>query len=73
MENKQEVKQLYEGLIESIQGKVFSDVLVAFGAIVADIAYSNNIHIFEALGRMNASALETYDELKEEEDESTRH
>ena len=73
MENEEEVKQLYEGLNKSIQGKMFRDVLVAFGNIVADIAYSNNIHILEALGRMNASALETYSEMKEEEDESTKH
>ena len=73
MENEEEVKQLYEGLNKSIQGKMFRDVLVAFGNIVADIAYSNNIHILEALGRIHASALETYGEMKEEEDESTKH
>lgn len=73
MENEEEVKQLYEGLNKSIQGKMFRDVLVAFGNIVADIAYSNNISIMEALGKMNMCALETYNEMKEEEDESTKH
>lgn len=73
MHNEEEVKTLYEGLNKSIQGKMFRDVLVAFGNIVADIAYSNNISIIEALGIMNACALETYNELKEEEDESTKH
>lgn len=73
MQNEEEVKQLYEGLNKSIQGKMFRDVLVAFGNIVADIAYSNNISILEALGMMNKSALDTYTEMKEEEDESTKH
>lgn len=72
--NEEQMNDLYEKVCKNFDGMACDDVLVILGNLVADLAYgSSKRGILETLSLLNTTAIVKYNQLIEEEDESTKH
>ena len=68
-----EVLKMYEGFNKVLVDKELGHALVAIGITIANLSYQTNTPVLKLLTFINRAAVENFEQIMEQADESTKH
>lgn len=69
----EEILKMYAEFNKILVDKQLDHALIAIGITIANLSYQTNTSILQLLGLINRAAVENFEQIMEQADESTKH
>lgn len=69
----EEILKMYAEFNKILVDKQLDHALIAIGITIANLSYQTNTSILQLLGLINRAAVENFEQILEQADESTKH